>query len=149
MRILVVNGYGLNEPAAVVDRAVEQLADDGHSVDRLDLAEAGFDEFMSPAERAAYHSDNPLITPEAAAAAELVQAASGIVIAYPIVHHTSPPRVKSFIERVFVLGVGFEFLPSGRITGALDHMNRALVIGALQHGVSDTSCPLGSRVRGW
>lgn len=151
MRVLVVNGYGLDEPAAMVDRVVEQLTGHGHDVDRLDLARAGFDEFMTAAERTAYHTDNPLIAPEAAAAAELVQAATGIVIAYPIVHSTSPPRVKSFIERVFVLGVGFEFLPSGRITGALDHLNRALVIGAdqLQHVGARHQATRGVAVRGW
>ncbi len=133
MRVLVANGYGLDEPSDAVDRVVDQLGRGGHDVDRLDLAEAGFDEFMTAAERTAYHTDDPLITPEAAAAADLVRAATGIVIVYPIVHGTGPPRVKSFIERVFVLGVSFEFLPSGRITGALHHMERALVIGTAPH----------------
>lgn len=129
MRALAVNGFDATEPTPIVDRIVETLADEGHDVDRLDLASTGFDAFMTAEERAAYHSDDPLITPEAAAAADVVRSAAGIVIAYPIVHGTGPPRVKSFIERVFVLGVGFEFLPSGRITGALHHVDRACVIG--------------------
>ena len=129
MRVLAVNGFDPNDKTRLVDRAVETLAGRGHDVDRLDLADAGFDAFMTPEEREAYHGDDPLITPEAAAAADLVRAADGIVIVYPMVHGTGPARVKSFIERVFVLGVGFEFLPSGRITGALDHMKRACVFG--------------------
>jgi putative NADPH-quinone reductase len=129
MRVLTINGFDTDEPAMMVDRITETLTDNGHDVGRLDLATAGFDAFMTADERAAYHTDNPLITAEAAAAAELVRAAAGIVIAYPIVHGTAPARVKSFHERVFVLGVGFEFLPSGRITGALHHVKRACVIG--------------------
>ncbi|MGI9614835.1 MAG: NAD(P)H-dependent oxidoreductase [Acidimicrobiales bacterium] len=129
MQVLAVNGFESNDETPLVARAVKMLAERGHGVDRLDLAAAGFDAFMTPEERAAYHSDDPLITPEAAAAADLVRSAAGIVIVYPIVHGTGPPRVKSFIERVFVLGVGFEFLPSGRITGALDHVKRACVLG--------------------
>ena len=129
MRVLVVNGFDPGAPAPVVDRMIETLAGRDHDVDRLDLATAGFDAFMTAEERAAYHSDDPLITAEAAAAADLVRAAAGIAIVYPIVHGTGPARVKSFMERVFVLGVGFEFLPSGRITGALHHMERACVVG--------------------
>ena len=129
MRVLAVNGFDPGAPAPVVDHLIETLAERDHDVDRLDLATAGFDEFMTAEERAAYHSDDPLITAEAAAAADLVRAAAGIAIVYPIVHGTAPARVKSFMERVFVLGVGFEFLPSGRITGALHHMRRACIVG--------------------
>lgn len=117
------------ESAEIVDGLEQLVSAAGHNTIRADLAASGFDAFMSAAERQAYLTDSPLITPEAAAAAATVRAAEGLVVCYPIVHGTAPPRVKSWQERVFVLGVGFEFLPSGRITGALHHMRRACVVG--------------------
>lgn len=131
MQVLVVNGFALGESPGLVERIEQRLTAGGHAVTTTDLAAEGFDRFMSAEERAAYHSDHPLITPEVAAAADRVRAAAGIVVCYPVIHGTCPPRVKSWIERVFVLGVGFEFLPSGRITGALDHVHRACVIGVV------------------
>ncbi|MDH3681804.1 MAG: NAD(P)H-dependent oxidoreductase [Acidimicrobiia bacterium] len=129
MHVLVVNGFARDDESAdLVEHVQKFLTDRGHEVRRSDLALEGFDSFMSADERAAYHSDRPLITPETVAAAEAVRWAAGLVVCYPIVHGTAPPRVKSWQERVFVLGVGFEFLPSGRITGALD-LDRACVVG--------------------
>lgn len=128
MRVLVVNGFSVGEPIDVVDDAIAILRAGGHETDRLDLAPA-FDRFMSAEERDAYHGDEPLITEEARSAAAALQATEGIVICYPVTHGTSPPRVKSWQERVFVLDVAFRFKPSGVITGALDHLKRACVIG--------------------
>ncbi len=129
MRVLVVNGFDAGEPGPLIETIEARLDEGGHTIDRCDLATDGFDEFMSDVERSAYLTDRPLVTPAPIAGAEAVGAAEGLVVCYPIVHGTAPPRVKSWQERVFVLGVGFEFTPKGTITGALDHLRRALVIG--------------------
>lgn len=129
MKVLVVNGFEEVDRAATVDLVESWLASAGHESRRLDLAAAGFDRFMTAAEREAYHTDQPLVTDETRAAAAALQAVEAVVICYPIVHLTAPPRVKNWQERVFVLGLAFRFAPSGRITGALDHLHRALVLG--------------------
>ena len=136
MQVLVVNGFAAGDSVPVVDRLETVLSEHGHQVERCDLAVDGFDAFMSAEERAVYHSDEPLLTDEAAAAAAAVQRADALLLAYPVTHRTCPPRVKSWQERVFVLGVGFEFKPSGKITGALDHLKRACVIGVSASGGS-------------
>ncbi len=130
----MVNGFAAGEAAPVVERLESSLTDGGHRTIRCDLAREGFDAFMSAEERHVYHSDQPLLTDEAAAAAAAVQRADALVLAYPVIHRTCPPRVKSWQERVFVLGVGFEFKPSGKITGALDHIKRACVVGVSPPG---------------
>ncbi len=125
----MVDGFAQGEGAEPVGPVAGWLRAAGHEVLPFSLAEGGFDACMTAAERAAYLTDEPLITPEARAAAAAVQAAGAIVVCYPIVHGTAPARVKSWQERVFVLGLAFRFAPSGRITGALDHLHRALVLG--------------------
>ncbi len=150
MRVLVINGFADDDDRGgagpgVVVHIEDYLGSRGHETIRTDLAAAGFDAFMTAAERDAYHTDEPLITPEAASAAEQVRAATGLIVAYPIVHGTCPPRVKSWQERVFVLGVGFEFTPKGTITGALDHLRRACVVGIGSDG--GTGRRFGSTLR--
>ena len=141
--MLVVDGFGGGRSSTLAERAAQVLAAAGNTVERVDLAAAGFDAFMSAAERAAYLTDEPLVTPETRAAADQVRRAEGMVVAYPVVHATAPPRVKSWQERVFVLGVGFEFQPSGVITGALSGLRRALVVGV------DPALPATSAAERW
>lgn len=129
MRVLVVDGFAEGEGAGSIGPVAGWLDAAGHEVHLFPLAAGGFDACMTAAEREAYHTDEPLITPEARSAADAVLAAEAIVICYPIVHGTAPARVKSWQERVFVLGLAFRFAPSGKITGALDHLHRALVLG--------------------
>ncbi len=128
----MIDGYGPGDQADPAHLLFSHLEGLGHRVRRFELASAGFDAPMSAAEREAYHTDQPLITAETREAAAAVVAARGLVICYPIVHGTAPPRVKSWQERVFVLGLAFRFTPSGRITGALDHLQRALVVGVAE-----------------
>jgi putative NADPH-quinone reductase len=135
MEVLLVNGFGPDEPAPAIVEVHAGLRRAGNQVHCFELAAHGFDEFMTAAERAAYHTETPLVTAEAKAAAEAVLAAEALVVCYPIVHGTAPARVKSWQERVFVLGLAFRFTPSGRITGALDHLHRALVLGVAKAAV--------------
>lgn len=128
MQVLVVNGFPAG-PAPFIDLVIGAVRELGHPVERFDLADNGFDAFMSADERAAYLTDEPLITDEPRRAAAAVQSAAALVICYPVVHGTAPARVKSWQERTFVLGLAFRFTPSGRITGALDHLHRTLVVG--------------------
>lgn len=125
----MIDGYGPGDQADPARLLFSWLEQAGHQVRRFELAAAGFDAPMSAAEREAYHTDQPLIMAETREAAGAVLAARALVVCYPIVHGTAPARVKSWQERVFVLGLAFRFKPSGKITGALDHLRRALVVG--------------------
>lgn len=129
VKVLVVDGYGPGGERPLVDALDSHLRAIGHTPIVCGLAAAGFDDFMSDTERAAYLTEQPLVSDATRTGADAVRSVGGLVVCYPIVHGTAPPRVKSWQERVFVLGVGFEFLPSGRITGALHHLDRALVVG--------------------
>jgi putative NADPH-quinone reductase len=137
MDVLVVNGFAADDPAPALSLVASWLDSARHQVARFDLAAEGFDTFLSAAEREAYHTDTPLISAPTRAAADAVLAARALIICYPIKHGTAPPRVKSWQERVFVLGLAFRFKPSGKITGALDHLAHTLVLGvgpAGEHG---------------
>ncbi|MFV0257333.1 MAG: NAD(P)H-dependent oxidoreductase [Acidimicrobiales bacterium] len=137
IRTLLIDGHDPDRPAPMVAALAGELGGRGHEVSRLDLAAAGFDRTMSPAEREAYPSRHPLVTPETRAAADQVKAATRLVICYPLVHGTCPVRVKSWQERVLVEGVGFRFLASGRIAGALEHLSDTLVVASTPNGVGD------------
>ncbi len=126
MRVLLVDGFA--EPADVVDVASEILAGSGHEVTLLRLAEAGFDQTMSAAERAAYHDDDNLVTPEQRESAALLRSNDAVLVCTPIRAGAIEARVKSWFERVFVPGVSFTFTPSGRVTAALTNVVRVGMI---------------------
>jgi len=129
MRVLLVNGFGAEAaPAQEITVARSHLEAKGHEVTVSNLADEGFDQFMSAAERHAYHGDGPLLCAETRRAADQLQNTQAVAILYPSTHRCFPARVKSWNERVFVPGVAFKFKPSGVITGALDHLDRTLVI---------------------
>jgi len=127
MRVLIVNGFDSGDDT-LADELEHYLAGAGHQCVRTNLEADGFGRFMSAAERVAYHSERPLITPETQTAARQLLETQAIVILYPQRHRGFPARVKSWNERVFVPGVGFRFKPSGVVTGALDHLKQALIV---------------------
>ncbi len=90
-------------------RATTGLRAGGHEVAVLDLYALGFRAAMSEAERAAYHSDEPILDPLVAAHAALVQRAGALVFVYPTWWSGLPAILKGWFERVMVPGVGFVF----------------------------------------
>ncbi len=126
MRVLLVDGFA--EPSGIVAAAAETLRDGGHVVTTLRLVDAGFDRFMSAAERAAYHTDDNLVTPEQAESARLLGSHEALLVCTPIRAGTLEPRVKSWFERVFVPGVSFTFTRGGRVTAALKNITRVGMI---------------------
>lgn len=135
MKVLVVNGFAAGEANhAVINGLVAALDAKGHEILVSELAAEHFDRCMSPDERRAYGSGNPLIHPETIGAAEKVRSADAIIIAYPLLYGTAPHRVKSWYERVFVEGVSFAFNRRGAVYGLLSRYRRALVIGVAPEG---------------
>jgi len=129
MRVVLVDGFAEGEDeSSIVETATAMLGEGGHDVDPIALAAEGFGTFMSAAERAAYHSEENLITDETRRSAASVRAGDALLFCCPIEFGSVPPRVKSWYERVFVPEVSFTFTRSGRVTGNLKHIRRVGMI---------------------
>jgi len=134
VRVLLIDAYRPDDPdRAVVDTAASTLSAGDHHVDRIDLVEQGFEPFMSEAERAAYHTDDPLVSDDAKASAALLRRADALLFAYPTVVHTVPAVLKGWLERVLVLGVAFEFDAKGRIAPGMTQVRRLGVVTTTPH----------------
>jgi NAD(P)H dehydrogenase (quinone) len=112
--------------------ATNGLEAGGHEVDVVDLVAERFPPVMSGADRRAYFTDDPLVCPRAAASAELVRRAEGLVFVYPTTLSTVTPAIKGWVERTFVPGVAFTI---GDRTGAkrgLSNINRLVGIATYE-----------------
>ena len=135
MRVLLIDAYPMDDPdRGVVEAATRALSAGGHEVERLGLAEAGFEPIMSAADRAAYHTDEPLVTDETRAAAAQVKAAEALLFCYPTVTYTVPALLKGWLERVLVLGVAFVFDDAGRVAPGMTGVRRIGVVTTTPHG---------------
>ncbi len=116
MRVLLVVDPARDEfVLEIAAAATGRLEANGHCVDVVDLVAQRFPPVMTGADRRAYFTDDPLVCPQAAASAQLVRAAGGLVFVYPTTLSTVTPSVKGWIERTFVPGVAFTI---GDRTGA-------------------------------
>jgi len=154
MRVLVVDGFdhvdhldhlghvdhaAAGDPAsALARRVVRRLELLGNEVDMLSLASGEFDRFMDEAERLAYETDAPLLDPVVKASADLVTSADALLFVYPTTLFGVPPIVKSWIERVMVLGVAFAFDDKRRVRPALTNIRRLGVVTSSQHSAWTT-----------
>jgi len=134
MRVLVVlahpNADSFNH--AVATRALESLTAAGHEVDLLDLYALGSKAAMSAEERAAYHTDQPILDPMIAAHVELIRTAEALVFIYPTWWSTLPAILKGWLERVMVPGVAFVFDEAGKVRPGLKHIRR--IVGISTYG---------------
>ena len=120
MEILLVNGFtDSNSPTQII---FDELIQMRHRISSLNLAEEGFDNFMSGTERDSYHDDHTLVTLSQRKSSELVKATNGLILCYPLKNDIFPPMVKSWFERVFIPGVSFTFTESGKVKGALKNL---------------------------
>jgi len=95
--------------------AVESGLGDRRSLHLLDLHRLGFAPRMSPAERRAYHTGEPILDPMVAEHARLAGAASGMVFVFPTRLWQPPAILKAWLERVLVPGVAFVFDEKHRV----------------------------------
>ena len=138
MRVLVVDATDRaeNEPAGSTDIAalvVDQLEAQRHDVDHLALTGEAFAGFMSADERRAYETDTPILDPVIDDSARRVQQAEALVFVYPSVLFGPPPALKSWLERVMVLGVAFDFDDQQRIRPALTNIRRLGAVTTTSH----------------
>lgn len=106
----------------------------GHEVTVLDLAADSFPAVMTAAQRRAYTTDQPVITSEVAKAIEVVRRTEALIFAYPSRLTALTPRLKGWLEQVFVPGVGFTLDDSGTLRPALGHIRR--IVGVTFHDES-------------
>ena len=127
MRVLLLDGYDpSDEDHRVVVEAVDELEASRHEVDLL--AVHGFNAVMSAAERAAYHSDQPVISDDVRDSAARLQAADALLFCYPTVAFNVPASLKGWLERVMVPGVAFVFDDQHRVRPGMRNIRR---IGAV------------------
>lgn len=135
MRVLVLDAYDLDDPDRHVVDAVEAALEAlGNEVERRTLVADGFARTMSAGERRVYETDEPLATDETRSAAGAVKAADAVVCCYPTRLFGVPASLKSWFERVLVLGVAFEFDRRKRIRPALTNVRRLGVVTTTPHG---------------
>jgi NAD(P)H dehydrogenase (quinone) len=113
---------------AIADRACTALRTAGHDVHFLDLYALGFRAAMTSDERAAYHTEAPIVDPMVREHAELVRTSAAIVFVYPTWWSSMPAILKGWLERVFVPGIGFQFNEEGKVRPALTHVRRLVGI---------------------
>ncbi|MXY10665.1 MAG: NAD(P)H-dependent oxidoreductase [Acidimicrobiaceae bacterium] len=127
MRVLLLDGYSPDDADhRVVVEAVEELHAGRHEVDLL--AVHGFNPVMSAAERAAYHSDQPVISEDVRDSATRLQAADALLFCYPTMAFNVPASLKGWLERVMVPGVAFVFDHEHRVRPGMQNIRR---IGAV------------------
>lgn len=116
-----VDGSTLREAAEAA------LAAGGHDVDVIDLGDRDFNPAMSTAGRRAYHSGHPLVEPDVADYGPRVRAAEALVFVYRAGWTGLSPRMKGFMDRTFVPGVGFH-LVDGKLQRALTDVRRVVAV---------------------
>lgn len=135
MNVLVVVAHPCDDSFthALARTACEALRSAGHEVDTTDLYGEGFTAAMSLAERAAYHSERPILDPQVADHAARLQQAEGLVFVYPTWWGGLPAILKGWLERVTVPGVGFRFDErTGKVRPGLHRVRR--IVGISTYG---------------
>jgi putative NADPH-quinone reductase len=118
---------------ALSARTISGLRAAGHSVEALDLYADGFGAAMTPAEREAYHGEQPVLDPLVRRYADVVQRAGALVFVYPTWWSGLPAVLHGFLERVLVPGVAFRFDDrTGKVRPALGHVRH--IVGVSTYG---------------
>ncbi|MFN3254070.1 MAG: NAD(P)H-dependent oxidoreductase [Ilumatobacter sp.] len=114
-------------------RAGAGLRAAGHEVTDIDLYAEGFRAAMTPAERAAYHSDEPIVDDQVRRYADLVTSVDMLVFVYPTWWSGLPAVLKGWLDRVLVPGIGFRFDDkSGKVRPGLGNIRR--IVGISTYG---------------
>ncbi len=125
--VLVVADDPVSDDGGLRQTAQSTLAARGHVVDVIDLQAGDFNPAMSTAGRRAYHSGHPLVEPDVADFGPRVSAAEALVFVYRAGWTGLSPRMKGFMDRTFVPGVGFH-LVDGKLQRALTGVRRVVAV---------------------
>jgi putative NADPH-quinone reductase len=133
MRALLVRAGGDEQRvvAAAAEAAARALVAAGHRVDVVDLDVEAFRAAMTAEERAAYHSEQPILSETVRRHAELVRHAELLAFAFPSRGLGLPAVLKGWLERVLVPGVAFHLDErTNRVVADLRHVRRVVGITA-------------------
>jgi NAD(P)H dehydrogenase (quinone) len=136
MRAVVVVAHP-NEASfthATASAATHGLERAGHDVTVFDLYAMGFQPAMTPAERHAYHGDEPIIDPLVRRCADAVRQAEMLVFVYPTWWSGLPAMLKGWLEKTMVPGVAFYFDEHNKVRPGLRNVHR--VVGITSYGSS-------------
>jgi NAD(P)H dehydrogenase (quinone) len=118
---------------AVADAAVSGLRTGGHSVEVVDLYGEGFRPAMNVEERRGYPTGDCLLDDQARAHAELIRWCDTLVFVYPTWWSGLPAILKGWLERIFVVGVAFNFHQrTGKVRPGLTRMRH--IVGISTYG---------------
>jgi putative NADPH-quinone reductase len=135
MNIVVVLGHPSVDSycAAIFERIILALESQlTHNVTAIRLADEKFATAMSTAERVAYETSTPLINDETKRHAEVLLQAEALIFVYPTWWSGLPAQLKGWLERVFVLGVAFQFNKNSKIRPNLHNVRH--IIGVSTYG---------------
>ena len=131
MRAIVVVAHpdGGSFCHAAAARAVAGLERAGHHVDLVDLYQQRYRAAMSLEERLAYETDDPILDPQVAEHAALLQRAEIVVFVYPTWWSGLPAILRGWLERTMVPGVGFHLdSRTNKVRPGLQHVRRIVGI---------------------
>jgi len=117
---------------AIADAAARGFGRAGQDVTTLDLYNLAFAPAMTMAERAAYHTEQPLLDPLTVEHAALVRHADVLAFVYPTWWSAPPAILKGWLDRVLVTGVAFRFDHRGKVRPALTHVRH--LVGVSTYG---------------
>lgn len=120
--VLYAHPCGDSFNAAVHGTVVEALHARGWEVDDCDLNAEGFSPVLTEAERRGYH-DIPANTAPVQAYVDRLQAASALVMVFPVWNFGYPAILKGFLDRVFLPDVSFK-LQGGGVRPGLTNIKR-------------------------
>jgi putative NADPH-quinone reductase len=135
MNVVVVLGHPSADSycAAIFERIILALESQStHNVTAIRLADEKFATAMSTAERVAYETSTPLINDETKRHAEVLLQAEALIFVYPTWWSGLPAQLKGWLERVFVLGVAFQFNKNSKIRPNLHNVRH--IIGVSTNG---------------
>ena len=139
MKVLLLDAFPLESPdRIVVEEALSTLKAGGHEVTHRVLVGGPFEAFMSSDERAAYHGEMPLSTPETIEDAAILKEVDALLFCYPTTIFTVPAVLKSWLERVLVPGVAFVFDHKERIRPGMTNILRLGTVTTTTHKASVT-----------
>ncbi|OYV02009.1 MAG: NAD(P)H dehydrogenase [Burkholderiales bacterium PBB5] len=124
--VVLAHPYAKSYCYALYERVVQQLAQSGHTVDRLHLDQEDFDPVMRSADLAVY-ARRESADPAVPAYQARIDAAQQLVFIFPIWWEVMPALLKGYIDKVFTNGWAYEPSRFG-VKGHLGHIQRAVVI---------------------
>ncbi len=135
MHVLLINAFNPDDPSRhLVQAARQALHGHGHEISEIDLVPERFAVAMSPAERAVYHDDENLVSPETRRSADLVRQVDALLFCYPTVTHMLPAVLKGWCDRVLVPGVAIVFDEKGKVRPGMTNVKRLGAITTTPHG---------------